>query len=79
VNSIGLKTNVPKLILLFGKPETIALASLNLLQRWDREVNKMGLVGNGEDLKVAALRILSSCGKVKLKKTLLFQTRHSNN
>lgn len=67
VTMIDFTTYIPKMVLMFGKPETIALASLKILERWNKEVNKSGLLGNGEDLKVAALRILSSCEKTKLK------------
>ena len=52
---------------MFGKPETIALASLKILERWNKEVNRSGGMGNGEDLKVAILRILSSCERMKFK------------
>ncbi len=67
VNMIDFTTYSPKLVLMFGKPETIALASLKILERWNDEANKFGLLGNTEDLKGTALRILNFCERTKLK------------
>lgn len=67
VTMIDFTTYIPKMVLMFGKPETIALASLKILERWNKEVNRSGGLGNGEDIKVAVLRILSSCERMKFK------------
>lgn len=67
VTMIDFTSYIPKMVLMFGKPETIALASLKILERWNKEVNRSGGMGNGEDLKVAILRILSSCERMKFK------------
>lgn len=67
VTMIDFTTYIPKMVLVFGKPETIALASLKILERWNKEVNRSGGLGSGEDLKVAIFRILSSCERMKFK------------
>ncbi len=67
VNMIDFTTYAPKMVLMFGKPETIALASLKILERWNSEANKIGLLGNAEDLKGTAIRILNSCERTKFK------------
>ena len=66
-NKIDFTTYIPKMVLMFGKPETIALASLKVLERWNCEANNMALLGNADDLKIAILRILNFCERTKIK------------
>ena len=55
-------------IFMFAKPDTIAMAGLLLLERWNQECNTELDLANEIELKEIAFRILLKCEKLKFKR-----------
>jgi len=53
---------------IFSKPETLKIAGLLSLERWNQECNPENSLGNDDKLKEIALAIIEDCKRLKFKR-----------